>query len=163
MRTMYDSVTPLVSVPEDAEMVGYYLNGEFAVRSVAGVYLAFKNAVNVPIDVTGSRPDYARVLDVERGAAKAGDCASWISRFNALNPAYRSGARPVIYVQKSNIESIRIGTGHYRLGHDYFLWVASWGDPYSGFGVVACQVENTPAWDRSEVYSDQWMPAALRA
>jgi GH25 family lysozyme M1 (1,4-beta-N-acetylmuramidase) len=162
MRIMYDSVTPLISIPKDAQMVGYYLNGDFAVKSVAGVYLAFRSASHVPIDVSGGRPDYARVLDVERGAATPGQCEKWIVEFNAVNPAFHIGARPVIYVQKSNIPDVRTGTGRYRLGHDYFLWVASWGAPYTGFGVVACQVESTPAWDRSEVYSDQWMPA-LRA
>ena len=160
MRIMYDSVSPLTSIPKDAEMVGYYLNGDYAVKSVAGVYLAFKAASHVPIDVNGERPDYARVFDVERGDGRPTQCEKWISEFNGVNPAFHAGARPVIYVQKSNIAAVRTGTGRYRLGHDYYLWVASWGNPYSGFGVVACQVENTPAWDRSEVYSDQWMPAA---
>ena len=160
MRIMYDSVTPLVSVPKDAEMVAYYLNGEYAVKSVAGMYVAFKGASHVPIDVNGQRAGYARVLDVERGDAKPGQCEEWIGEWIESNPDFKGGGRPVVYVEKSNIGLVREGTGRYVLGRDYYLWVASWGDPYNGLGVVASQVESTRAWDRSEVYSDQWVPSA---
>jgi hypothetical protein len=160
MRTMYDSVTPLISIPRDAEMVAYYLNGDFAVKSVAGMYVAFKNAAHIPIDVSGGRPDYARVLDVEKGDASPDDSEGWIERWHSSNPDFRGGGRPVIYVQRSNIGLVREGTGRYVLGRDYYLWVASWGTPCQGRGIVACQVESTPAWDRSEVYSDQWVPSS---
>jgi hypothetical protein len=160
MRIMYDSTRPSIGIPGSAEMVGYYYNGTFAVASVAAVRLLFPRAVRVPIDVNGSAAHFARVLDVEKGDATPDDCEGWIAAFGVDNAAYRSGGRPVIYVEKSNIAAVRAGTGRYQLGRDYYLWVASWGNPYTGPGVVACQVENTPLWDRSEVYSDQWMPAA---
>lgn len=160
-RTMFDSVTPFTTVPKKgATMIAFYLNGHYAVPSIKMISQAFPGWSQIPIDVNGQRADYARVLDVEKGDATPGDTEGWITRWNRQNPAYKNGGRPVIYCTRSAIPSIRTGTGKYRLGADYYLWIATLdGTLYTGPGVIACQRWDMGGYDESTVYSNQWVPA----
>jgi hypothetical protein len=165
-RIMYDSVHPFTGVPRGAAMIGYYINGEWAVPSVTAVQASFPKASRVPIDVIGNRADYARVADVENGDVRPGDLEMWISDFNGTNPAWKGGGRPVVYCNRDTVPAVRLGTGRYRLGRDYYLWAAtldgtlatseSLGLPAGS--VVACQFHDAGDYDISMVYSAQWMP-----
>ena len=165
-RTMYDSVN-LHAIPRplpDHSLVAYYLDGPYAVATVAEVEAMFPTARLVPIDVNNSRADYARALDVENGDATPADCEGWLTRFKASNPGYHGGARGLIYCNRSNIAAVREGTGPYRLGIDYTMWVAT-GDgtlisnvdevPNS---VTACQNLWRATYDTSEVFASGFLP-----
>lgn len=169
MRKMYDSID-LKQVPKDGDMVAYYLNGKYAVPTITYVEKLFDpmRYSLVPIDVIGNRADYARVADVETGDIRPEFTEQWISDFNASNPSYEHGGRPEIYCNRNTIAAVRVGTGRYLLGRDYYLWVAT-GDgtiyrgenltgPYAKNGVNACQAYWHKGYDESVVFSDQWMP-----
>lgn len=158
-RIMFDSVN-LHGIPRiGGELVAYYLDGLYAVASIAEVESLFPKWQHVPIDVKGNRPDYARVFDVETGDIRSEDTERIITDYNRESPYYKTGGRPIIYCDKSTIPAVRTGTGKYRLGHDYYLWVAAPKSLYTGFGVVACQNIWTRTYNSSAVFSDQWMPS----
>jgi hypothetical protein len=172
---MFDGVT-LGNIPATGcQMVAYYINGKYAVKSVAEVEARFpvKTHSLVPIDVLGTRANFARVADVESGDIQASDLEAWITEWNATNPAYHTGGRPVPYCDRSTIPDVRIGTGKYVLGRDYYLWVSTLdnslfpdggseilnGETYTTREVVACQYKTVDnLYDVSSVYSDQWLP-----
>jgi hypothetical protein len=156
---MYDGVD-LTKVPTTgATMIAFYLNGTYAVPSIDFVTLRFPGWSQVPIDVKGDRPDYARVLDVERGDATPQHVNGWITLWQARNPAFHGGGRPVIYTDRSNIKAVFKGAGRYVLGRDYYLWVSTLdGTLYTGLGVVASQRRDYGDYDESVVYSPQWIP-----
>ncbi len=164
MRTMYDGVT-LGSIPaHGSQMIAYYLNGHYAVPSVAHVEAMFPGKVLVPIDVTGGRANYARVLDVETGDASPATAAQWVQSFKLVNPSYPHGGRPVIYCNLSTLAAVTLemhAAGLYA-GRDFYLWIATQdGTEFQGPGVVACQTWDRGGYDESVVYSDQWMPGGV--
>jgi hypothetical protein len=175
-RTMYDSVN-LYGIPRPlpaSDLVAYYLDGPYAVASVAQVEALFPGHRLVPIDVNGARADYARALDVETGDVQPSDCAQWLTEFKATNPGYAGGARGLIYSDVSDLEAIRVGTGPYILGRDYTLWVAT-GDglvvtpaylraKYPGYAwpdgcVAACQNVWSRTYDSSVVLDAEFLPS----
>lgn len=158
-RIMFDSVN-LYGIPKiGGQLVAFYLDGIYAVASIAEVEAMFPKWQHVPIDVMGNRPDYARVFDVESGDIKPEDTERIITDYKRESPWYKTGGRPIIYCNRSTIPDVRLGTGKYLLGHDYFLWVAAPNSLYSGFGVVACQNVWSRTFNSSVVFSDQWMPS----
>jgi hypothetical protein len=174
-RLMYDSVN-LYGIPKPlppGALVAYYLDGPYAVASVAKVQAMFKGHKLNPIDVNGSRANYARSLDVETGDVRPADTGQWLTEFKHTNPGYAGGARGLIYSDQSNLEAIRVGTGPYILGRDYFLWVAT-GDgfvvtpqylrakypayPWPDGCVVACQNVWAHTYDSSVVLDAAFLP-----
>src|SRR5580700_4656047 len=94
-RIMYDSVN-LYGIPRPVPsngLVAFYLDGPYAVASVAEVEALFPKISLVPIDVNGSRANYARALDVETGDATPEMCEQWLTEFKATNPRYAVGGR----------------------------------------------------------------------
>jgi hypothetical protein len=166
-RFCYDSVN-IGSIPTnipDNALVAYYLNGRFAVKSVAAVEALFPGHRLVPIDVNGTRSDYARALDVELGDVAPEQCELWLSQFEAHNPGYSGGARGLIYCNRSTIAAVRAGTGKYRLGVDYTLWVATGDgtivDVVDGVAnsVSMCQYLWTAKYDKSVVIANDFLPS----
>jgi hypothetical protein len=157
-RIMYDSVN-IKGIPHiGGTMAAYYTNG-IGETSAGEVNEEFPDWAHVPIDVTGDNPHIARVADVETLDISPARTEQWIADFNWNNPAFRSGGRPVIYCNRTTIPAVREGTGKYRLGHDYYLWVAAPHSMYTGFGVVACQNIWSRTYNSSVVFSGQWMPS----
>jgi hypothetical protein len=168
-RIIYDSVN-LRGVPRlGSKIIAYYLNGDYAVSSIAEVNDLFPGWQQVPIDVKGNRPDYARVFDVESGDISPGQLEGIITDYKRESPYYRDGGRPEIYCNRSTIPAVREGTGGYLLGRDYYLWVGT-GDgtvytgaeltgPYAKHGVNACQNIWTRTYNSSVILSDAWMPS----
>jgi hypothetical protein len=159
LRTMFDSVTPRVA-PRNCELFGYYLNGSYAVPSISYVTNLYPPPISlVPIDANATRADFARVLDVERFDATPAQCEQWLTDFKEKNPSYHNGGRGVIYTTRSSIPAVRIGTGKYVLGKDYYLWIATGdGTLFTGEGVIACQNYWHKTYDSSVVYSPEWLP-----
>lgn len=161
-RTLYDSIDLhgiTTAVPGD--MVAFYLNGKYAVPSIAYVTELFPPELYrlVPIDVIGDRADYARVLDVETGDVRPEQCEEWLQAFQGTNPAYAGGGRGEIYCNRSTIPAVRAGTGRFRLAADYWLWIATGdGTQYRARGVNACQDIWSRTYDSSVVYDGRWMP-----
>jgi len=168
VRYMYDSVN-LAGIPKitpPGTIIAPYLDGTYAVKSVLEVQTLWPNRPINWIDVIGNRADYARTLDVEKGLVKPGACEDWITQWNATNPAYKDGGRPEIYCNRSTIPSVRVGTGKYRLAHDYFLWVATGDgteatDETEGLptgSINACQTRWYVEYDLSVVYNPHFLP-----
>jgi hypothetical protein len=167
-RIMFDSVN-LHGIPRiGGKLVAYYLDGLYAVASIAEVEELFPTWQHVPIDVKGDRPDFARVFDVETGDIEPGQLEGICRDYQRESPYYKTGGRPIVYCNRSTIPAVRQGTGANVLGRDYFLWVGT-GDgtvytgsdligPYAKRGVVACQNIWTRTYNSSVVLSDQWMP-----
>jgi hypothetical protein len=163
-RYMYDAIhlqgipTP-IPLLHPRTIVAYYLNGDYAVESVAGVATQFPNASLNPIDVLGNRYGYARTVDVESGDVAPEDCEEWITGYIDVSPWYKTGGRPVVYCNRDNEEAVREGTGPYVLGRDYYLWIATGdGTLVTGPGIVACQNMWHAAYDQSTVFSNLWIP-----
>lgn len=97
MRTLYDSTTPVRSVPADAQMVAGYVNGLYT--NLATVRTAFPNAVHVSIAVTSAAD--AMVLDVETGDASPADAPAWCQRQRAR------GQIPTVYCNASTWPQVR--------------------------------------------------------
>lgn len=163
-RVLYDSVDlqgiPAAGSPPGT-MIAYYLNGAFAVNSVAAVETQFPPHYFrlLPIDVTGARARAARVGDVETGDMRPEMCEQWLQDFAEGNPAHELGGRGELYCNRSSIAAIRRGTGRYILGRDYYLWVATGdGTLYWQPGVNACQNVWSRLFDSSVIFDHRFMP-----
>lgn len=156
-RIMVDSVelSGMRDVPCD--IVAFYTD----LVSTAEAAAMYPGKRYNPIDRRGNTPQISRTLDVEPGCFwPANGCESYITEWNARNPAYHNGGRLVIYCSRGTIGEVRTGTGKYVHGKDYFLWVATGdGSLYTGPGVVACQNIWSRTYDSSVVYSSAWMPS----
>lgn len=167
-RALYDSVSLpgiLRGVPAAARprgtMVAYYLNGDFAVPSVAYVedLLPPDYYRHLPVDVLGTRAKFARAGDVETGDMRPEMLEQWLQDFAEGNPAYELGGRGELYCNRSSIAAVRAGTGRYVLGRDYYLWVATGdGTLYWQPGVNACQTTWSRLFDRSVIFDPRFMP-----
>lgn len=158
-RIMYDSVN-LRGIPRPlpkGALVAYYIDGPYVPPAGLAQELFPGTKFNF-IDPRGTAPSLGRTLDVENGDATPASCQGWIAEFNAKNPAYKNGARPVMYCNRSTIPDVRTGTGRYVLGKDYYLWVADPGGMYTGPGVIACQNVWAHSYDSSVVFSDAFLP-----
>ena len=167
-RTMYDSVNlKAITHPlPDHSLVAYYLDGPRAVASVAEVATMFPGASLNPIDVNGTRANWARTVDCETSDVTPEMLEQWLNEFALTNPAYDSGARGVVYCDRSSIPAVRIGTGKHVLGRDYYIWVAtgdgtvenaaSLGLPMRS--VIACQNHWLRGYDTSVVFTSQFLP-----
>jgi hypothetical protein len=170
-RTMFDAINLNAMPTVGASAVAFYLNGDYAVPSIAAVSARFPTTVFAqnPIDVLGDRADYALTADVETGDLKAPMTEQWITDWRAKNPAFKLGEIPTLYCNRNTIPAVRVGTGEYLLGRDYDLWVAT-GDgtvytgadltgPYANGAVVACQDHWYRLYDSSIIFSRKWLLA----
>jgi hypothetical protein len=115
MRTLYDS-TNINDIPSNAQMVGYYVDGIYAVAE-ATVRARFPNAVLVSISAIGENK--GTVGDVEPGCMTPEYAVGWIKWRRA------AGVDPSLYVnasawtrQRQLIQAAGIPEPHY--------WVADW-------------------------------------
>jgi hypothetical protein len=164
-RTMFDA-EDLSRVPRTgATMIAYYVD----LYSAGAVERLFPTWSKIPVNRTGLNTRNWRVLDVETGAiSPTSDLEALITEFNETSPFYKGGGRTIVYSDRSNIPDVRVKTGKYILGRDYYLWVAtldgtiataeSLGLPSNA--LVACQNRAFPAYDSSVVFGDQWVPNA---
>lgn len=155
MRTMYDGINSdaagIAKAFPDAVLVAGYLTGPY--QWTAAEWALFPHAQHVTM-VTTAQANAGDVLDVEAGDATPAQTQGWIA------VRKRSGLwRPTIYCSLNTVPAVRIGTGPYRLGVDYDLWVADWDGvavtvPYGA--VVAKQFKSAPGYDVSTVFDGGW-------
>jgi hypothetical protein len=163
-RALYDSVD-LRGIPAAGSapgtMIAYYLNGTFAVPSIAYVEKLYPPDYYrlLPIDTDGTGARFARAADVETGDMRPDMLEQWLQDFADGNPAHELGGRGELYCNRSTIAAVRAGTGRYVLGRDYYLWVATGdGTLYWEPGVNACQNTWSRLFDKSVVYDPRFMP-----
>jgi hypothetical protein len=112
----------------------------------------FPKSVHVYI-ATEASVDAGDVLDVESGAATPAEAESWIRKRKAAGYY-----RPTIYCSLATVPAVRTGTGPYKLGVDYDLWVAHWtGKPHVAYpGAAATQYQSLSWADRDVAYDAGW-------
>ena len=161
-RIMYDSVqigTNPGQIPKNGQIIAPYFDGPYAIPSIPFVEDHFPGQPINGITVTGRNLN-ARTFDVEPSDIEAGQLENLISNWREHDAArWEGGARPVVYCSVDTIPSVRVGTGKYILAKDYYLWVATLdGLQYTGPGVIACQAWDLGLYDKSVVYSNQFLP-----
>lgn len=166
MRTMGDAVT-LANIPLSVDIAAVYRNGLFA-ADPAQLNQRFPATryVHVWIDVNGSCPESAQVLDIEAGDAGPNQAPGWVKARRAVVHT----SLPTLYCDRAELLAVQAACAAEGLksGRDYDLWISTLdgsedfqGKPLAHIpGVVAVQVEGGPsaAWDRSVVYDDRWHP-----
>lgn len=158
---MYDSTTP-AAIPQNAEMVAGYINGEYAWTKEE--WARFPHAAKVHISVTAVND--GSVLDIETGDATPDQAPGWVK-------ARRSAGhtRPTLYVNRSNAEAAIAACQKVGLqpGHQFWIWLATLdgSDPKDLPGLVAIQDRGAAALgfnaDASTVYDATWHPTPLTA
>lgn len=130
--------------------VGGYTSGQYAWTQAD--FNLFPKSVHVYI-ATEASVDAGDVLDVEGGAATPAETEAWIRMRKAAG--YH---RPTIYCSLSSVPAVRAGTGAYKLGVDYDLWVAHWtGQPHVAYqGAAATQYASLSWADRDVAYDPGW-------
>ena len=157
-RIMRDS-TNANNIPTDTPIVAGYVNGHYAWSQAwwdrfPGVWR------HAGIDVFGTAPHVAGVLDIEQYDATPAIAVEWVKARNAIHPGYP----PVLYVNRDNrseVERLQRDAGHV-LGKDYKLWVATLdGTQHLSDmnGVVAIQYRDFGGYDESIVFDDAWHAA----
>lgn len=155
---MRDSVNPF-NVPADTPIVAGYVNGHYA-WSQAG-WDRFPGAYrHAGIDVFGTAPHVAGILDVEKFDATPAIAVEWVKARAAIHPSYP----PVIYCDRSTMPTViktQKDAGHI-LGKDYKLWIATLDGTQKlddMTGVIAIQYKDFGGYDESIVYDDAWHEA----
>ena len=167
MRTMGDATT-LANIPPSVQIVGCYRNGLYAADpNHLNTLFPLNRYVHVWIDVDGSHPESAQVLDVERFDATPEQAPGWvIARRKVVHTSL-----PTVYCDRDTLPHVLAECAAEGLiaAEHYQLWIAtldlseSWNGKLLSQvpGVVAVQVETVAgAWDRSVVYNDHWHPLA---
>lgn len=155
-RLMYDSTNP-AGIPDVAEMVAGYVNGKFNWAASNTAFNKWPHAAHVRIDVTGSNPASASVLDVETGDVTPDHAEQWIRDRSAL------GFRPVIYCNRATKSLVEAATGSLIHGKDYWFWIATLDGTKElpdMTGVIAVQYADSNMLgfdaDASIVYDNTW-------
>jgi len=115
-------------------------------------YNLFPKSAHISI-ATDASVDAGDVLDVENGAASPAETEAWIRKRKAAGYY-----RPTIYCSLSAVPAVRAGTGPWKLGVDYDLWVADWtGKPHVAYpGAVVTQYASLSWADRDVAYDAGW-------
>lgn len=149
-RTMFDS-TNVSDIPTSARMVGYYVDGAYAV-SQATVRARFPSAILVGISAIGANAGV--VGDVEPGCMSPQQGVKWV-KMRRL-----SGVDPTIYCNETyGLPSVRAAFRYWGVGEPHY-WCAN----YDGIarlraGEVARQYANPTLTGRHydlSVVADHW-------
>lgn len=157
-------------IPLAVDMVALYCNGQAAASAgVAAKRFPASKYVTIWVDIFGTAPDKAQVLDVENGAASAATAPGWIRNRRALVHT----SLPTLYCNRSTLPGLKrtCSVGGLVAGRDYQLWISTLdntqhladGTPLNTVpGVVACQYQGgmEAPYDLSVVYDDRWHPLA---
>lgn len=167
MRIMGDATT-LANIPQSVQLVGCYRNGLYAADpNHLNQLFPLSRYVHVWIDVNGSCPESAQVLDVEKYDATPQQAPGWVkARRKVVHTSL-----PTIYCDRDTLPHVLAECAAEGLiaGQHYQLWIATLdlSETWNGVplktvpGIVAVQVETVNgAWDRSKVYDDRWHPLA---
>jgi len=156
-RVMFDSITPLTSIPLTAEMVGTYCNGSLGVISLHDVKQRWPNAKHVRINVNAD-PGLGDCLDVETGDATPDHVDGWARARLAAGVPMENLA---VYCNRSTLPAVQAATS-LKLFH----WVATLDGTLTIEGYkpwvapAAVQFVSIPGLnvDVSLVYESAWHP-----
>ncbi len=158
-RNMLDSVSPaaVAASGRTYSVVAGYANGLFGPENPSGWTQAawdrFPAKTHVHIDVNGTDPAGAGVLDVETGDASVADAPVWARERRRL------GHSATIYCNLSTWPAVIAAMGDIPT----YYWIASWtGSPHrpeaDGRRADVCQYANLPAedLDLSIIFTRAW-------
>lgn len=158
-RIMRDS-TKAADIPvAGTEMVAGYRNGAFAWSP--DDYARFPGIPHIYIDVLGTDPEGAGVVDVEPLDVGISGAVRWIKARLATKPDYP----PIAYANRSTLTPLFNATdaAGLRIVRDFRLWVATLDGTKTVpdmTGVTAVQFAGTNLtgghYDESIVYDDSW-------
>lgn len=153
---MFDGITP-AGLPTHAPAVGGYVNGHYAWKPAD--WARFPRSAKVRIDVLGTAPTLASVVDVERFDITPANAP----RFITVRDAFRPGTATV-YCNRATLPEVLAATAPAQLA--FWLWLAEWtGIPAAPLALglpsrvtlAACQYAHLPQWDESAIYSGTWL------
>src|SRR6266700_6785187 len=159
-RLMRDS-TNLKDIPvHGTNLVAGYVNGQFIASKED--FAMFPGIPHFHIDVLGTDPDKAGVLDFEEGNPRTPEiCANWAKRRKALHPGYPA----VIYCDRSHLTPLfnAMDAAGLHIVRDFRLWIATLDGTKrvpDMTGVTAVQFAGESMtgghFDESIVYDDDW-------
>lgn len=160
IRIFRDSINP-GSIPlGNGDGVMAYANGKYAWPPAAAQQFIRWGKQVVHIDVDGSAPHAASILDVERYDATPAIAADWIQQRNM----YRQDA--TIYIERAALDALFAVTD----GLPYWLIVADWtGSPHEitmplpkGVRMAGTQFASLGIFDSTAIYADGWHPVLHR-
>ena len=160
-RLMRDS-TNLRDIPiHGTDLVAGYVNGNFVATKED--FARFRGIPHVHIDVLGTDPQDAGVLDFETGNPRTPDmCASWAQRRKAAFPGHYP---PVIYCDRAHLTPLfnAMNDAGLEVVKDFRLWIATLDGTKTVAdmtGVTAVQFADEKMtgghYDESIVYDDEW-------
>lgn len=164
-RIMRDS-TRAGDIPvKGTELAAGYTNGLFVWSG--SDFARFPGVPHVHIDVNGTHPVQAGVLDVEKGDASVTEAVLWTRAKHALGQP-----NPVIYCNRSTLTPLfnAMNSAGFRPDHGFRLWVATLDGTKKlddMTGVVAVQYAGESItkghYDESIVYDNSWHADAAPA
>jgi len=158
-RVMRDSTTAADIPHHGTDLVAGYANGRYVWADAE--WKRFPGIGHVYIDVNGTDPHGAGVLDVETGDATPAAAVTWVKARLALKPAYP----PVIYCNRSTLTPLfsAMNAAGLRIVHDFRLWVATLDGTktlpdMTGVTAIQWAGQNLTGghYDESVVYDDAW-------
>lgn len=160
-RLMRDS-TNVKDIPiQGTELVAGYINGNFV--ATEDDFDRFPGIPHVHIDVLGTAPEAAGVLDFEDGnPSTAEDCAIWAKRRRAALPDHYPA---VIYCDRAHLTPLfnAMNAAGLQIARDFRLWIATLDGTKrvaDMTGVTAVQFAGANMtgghFDESIVYDDNW-------
>jgi hypothetical protein len=159
-RIMRDSTTPTDIPVHGTDLVAGYSNGNF--KWSAEGFARFHTIPHVHIDVNGTNPEGAGVLDCEKGDCDVHQAVTWAKARKAAHP---EGYPPVIYCNRSTLTPLfnAMNAAGLHIVRDFRLWIATLDGTKTVpdmTGVTAVQFagENMTGghFDESIVYDDNW-------
>jgi len=156
VRTFRDSVSPGAIPLAGIQGVIGYANGRFAWTAAETARFAAKGLQTAMVDVNGSAPESACILDVERGDATPAQAPGWIRERNA----FRGDA--TVYCDLSTLPAVLAATA--RVSGSWWLWLAHYtGHPHipavslpANVRVMGCQYASFQAYDESCIVAGDW-------
>jgi hypothetical protein len=160
-RVMRDSTTAADIPTHGLDIAAGYVNGRFAWSPAD--FNRFTHAAHARIDVNGSAPAGAGILDVETGDATVTTAVAWVKQRHAAHP----GAYAVIYCNRATLTPLfdAMDAAGLHVVDDFHLWIATLDGTktvHDMTGVVAVQyageAQTGGHFDESLVYDDDWHP-----
>jgi hypothetical protein len=162
-RIMRDSTTHTDIPVHGTDLVAGYVNGKFK-WSAAG-YARFPGIPHIRIDVFGTDPEDAEVLDVEPGCSDVPTAVIWAKKRKA---AFPNGYPPIIYCNRTTLTPLfnAMNAAGLHIVRDFRTWIATLDGTktvHDMTGVTAVQYAGEHMtgghYDESAVYDDLWHPA----
>lgn len=157
MRTARDSVNPGLIPLHGLDIAIGYCNGAFRWTSAETARFTAAGLQIAHVDVNGTAPDLAAIVDVETGDLGPAQAPDWLRRRNAFRPGDACA-----YCDLSTLPGLLAATS--RITFTWWLWLAHFtGKPHipavslpHNVRIMGCQYLNTETYDESLIVADDW-------